>query len=312
MGSYRSRERISCTRAAASTERGSGRSNPFEDTQPCLATNGPGFTLPEGDYVANFELRAGEFALDDALIATLSVVDHNLGTAVGTLALSRSQFATTRFQTFGVPFHAPAGHHWDLQTQWAASPTAPFVRIRGVYVQEATTETAVTLPFNQRGMGTAPGDGSIDGASSLDLGLLGATLTIGNDTFTLGQAGNNVLQGGGGSVTVPSGNYASLELLGFAINGTQASQGFTVTYADGSSQTVTQSLSDWTSAAPQVGEEIALALPYRWSTTAKEYGNLHLFQYSLPVDGTRMLSGFTLPSSANVKILGATLLSQGQ
>jgi hypothetical protein len=181
--------------------------------------------------------------------------------------------------------------------------------IRGVYVQQAVKETAVTLPFNQRGMGTGPGDGSIDGASSLDLALLGTTFSIGNDTFTLGQAGNNVLQGGGGSVPVPSGKYASLELLGFAIHGPQASQGFTLTYADGTSQTVTQSLSDWMSAVPQIGEKIALALPYRWSTTAKEFGNWHLFQYSLPLDPTRVLSGLTLPSNAKVKVLGATLVS---
>jgi hypothetical protein len=181
-----------------------------------------------------------------------------------------------------------------------------------VYVQHAVKETAVTLPFNQRGMGTAPGDGSIDGVSSLDLALLSTTFSTGNDTFTLGQAGNNVLQGGGGSVPVPSGNYASLELLGFAINGTLASQGFTLTYADGTSQTVTQSVSDWISAAPQIGEKIALALPYRWSTTAKEFGNFHLFQYSLPLDATRALNGFTLPSNAQVKILGATLVSQSQ
>jgi hypothetical protein len=286
--------------------------DPFGDTQPCLATNGPGFALPEGDYVARFELRVGEFALDDALVATLAVVDHDLGTTVGTLAVHRTQFATTRFQTFAVPFHAVAGHHWDLQTQWAASPTAPRMSLRGVYVQQAVKETAVTLPFNQRGMGTAPGDGSIDGASSLDLALLSATFSTGNDTFTLGQAGNNVLQGGGGSVPVPSGNYASLELLGFAISGTQASQGFTVTYADGTSQTVTQSLSDWMSAVPQIGEKIALSLPYRWSATAKEFGNFHLFQYSLPLDPTRVLSGFTLPSNAKVKLLGATLVSQSR
>jgi predicted alpha-1,6-mannanase (GH76 family) len=284
----------------------------FGDTQPCLATNGPGFILPDGDYLASFELRVTEFALDDALVATLSVVDHDLGTAVGTLAVTRSQFATARFQTFAVPFHAVAGHHWDLQTQWAAAPTAPRMTIRGVYVQHAVTESAVTLPFNQRGMGTAPGDGSIDGVSSLDLGLLGPTLTIGNDTFTLGQAGNNVLQGGGGSVPVSAGSYASLELLGFAIDGIQASQGFTLTYADTTSQTVMQSLSDWTSATPQTGEQIALALPYRWSTTAKEYGNFHLFRYSIPVDNTRMLSGFTLPSNADVKIFGATLVSASQ
>jgi predicted alpha-1,6-mannanase (GH76 family) len=286
--------------------------DPFVDNQPCLATNGPGFTLPAGDYVANFELRVGEFALDDAPIATLQVVDHELATAVGTVAVQRTQFATARFQTFAVPFHAVAGHHWDLQTQWAASSTAPRMSIRGVYVQPAVTETAVTLPFNQRGLGTVPGDGSINGLGSLDLALLGATFTVGNDTFTLGQTGNNVLQGGGASVPVPPGNYASLELLGFAVNGTQANQGFTVTYADNTSQVVTLSMSDWTSAVPQTGEQIALALPYEWGSTAKQYGNYHLFQYSLPLDGTSVLSGFTLPSNANVTILGATLVSQSQ
>jgi len=46
--------------------------------------------------------------------------------------------------------------------------------------------------------------------------------------------------------------------------------------------------------------------------TSKEYGNFHLFRYSIPVDGARMLASFTLPANANVKILGATLVSAGK
>jgi predicted alpha-1,6-mannanase (GH76 family) len=282
----------------------------FADAKPCLATNGPGFTLPAGDYVATFELRVQQAAADGSRIATLAVVDHDLGAVAGTFALNGSQFTTTMFRTFAIPFHAVAGHHWDLRTEWAASATAPRLSVRGVYVRHAVTQTEVSLPFDQRGLSAVPGDGSIDGSgSAIDLALLGPTLATGDVTFMVGQAGNNVLQGGGANVPVTVGKYGSLELLGLATNGPQIGQGFKLTYADATTQVVTRSVSDWVDAVPQADERVGLALPYRWSTTRKEYGNFHLFRYSLPVDPSRMLSGFTLPANANVKILGATLLS---
>jgi predicted alpha-1,6-mannanase (GH76 family) len=284
--------------------------NRLDDAKACLATTGPYVALAQGDYVANFELRVDEFAQDDASLASLSVVDRDLGTTVASLGVHRSLFATTMFQTFAVPFHAVAGHHWDLRTQWLAAPNAPRMHVRGVYVRSAAQETPVTLPFNQRGLGAAPADGSLDSAgSALDLALVGTKVTSAYDSFTIAQSGNDVLQGGGPQVAVPSGQYASLELLGLAINGTQAAQNFAVAYADGTSQTVVRSMSDWTSPTPQASEQIALCMPYRWSTTAKEYGNFHLFQYSLPIDSTRGLHGFTLPANANVKIVAATLVA---
>jgi hypothetical protein len=50
-------------------------------------------------------------------------------------------------------------------------------------------------------------------------------------------------------------------------------------------------------------------MPYRWSKTAKEYGNFHVFHYCLPVDGAKELVSFSLPNNANVKILAATLVA---
>ncbi len=288
--------------------------NRFAEPAPCLATNGPGLTLPAGDYVATFELRVDEFALDDAAIATLSVVDHDSGSILGTLALTRSQFTTTQFQTFAVPFHAVGGRHLDIQTLWSAAATAPRTGIRGVYVRHKVTETPVTLPFNQRGIGATPGDGAIDDVgSALASTLLGPGLDVAFDSFTFGSAGNNVLQGGGAAVPLVSsggsGPVGSVELLGFAINGAQTAQSFTLGYGDGTSQSVVRSLSDWTGSTPLEDERIALAMPYRWSKTAKEYGNFHLFLYSLPVDGSRMLATVTLPPNANVKVLAMTLVS---
>ena len=64
-----------------------------------------------------------------------------------------------------------------------------------------------------------------------------------------------------------------------------------------------------TAFTPQPNEGIALAMPYRWSKTATDYGNFHLFHYSLPVDANKDLTGFSLPNNANVKILAATLVA---
>jgi hypothetical protein len=47
------------------------------------------------------------------------------------------------------------------------------------------------------------------------------------------------------TIPLPAGNYATLKLLGSAVNGKQANQSFVVTYTDGTTTTITQSLSDW-------------------------------------------------------------------
>jgi hypothetical protein len=217
---------------------------------------------------------------------------------------------TTQSQVFAVPFHAADGHHVELRTRWLAQAGAPRLHVRGVHLRRAVTSTAVTLPFNARGIGSAPGDGSLDNVGSvLDAALVGTALDVGFQHFVFGQAGNNVLAGGAGEVTVASGSYASLELIGFAVNGDQLDQSFTVAYTDGSSQVIARSLSDWIAAQPKADERIAECMPYRWSVTAKEYGNFHLFQYSLPLDATRTLRAFTPPPNANVKLLAATLNS---
>jgi predicted alpha-1,6-mannanase (GH76 family) len=286
--------------------------NRFDDATSCLLTRGPGVRLAAGSYVASFELRVDEVGLDDAVLAKLAVVDVDAGQTVASADVRRSTFPNTRFQRIPLAFTAPEGHHWELQTQWLAAPTAPRLRVRGVHVRRAAAQTTVGLPFDARGIGAAPGDGSIDAAgSTLDAALLGATLDAGYDHFVLGQAGSNVLQGGGGAVALPAGKYASIALLGLAVGGDQLDQTFTVAYADGTSSAVTQSISDWTTPTPKAGERIARAMPYRWSATAKEYGNFHLFHYAIPLDAARTARSLTLPANASVKILAATLVGPG-
>jgi hypothetical protein len=93
--------------------------------------------------------------------------------------------------------------------------------------------------------GTAVPNGGLDGSGyTYSANLLGTSIVWGGSTFTLGAAGTaNAVTSK--TITLPAGNYGSLNLLATAVNGPQVNQPFVVTYTDGSSTTFTQSLSDW-------------------------------------------------------------------
>ena len=282
----------------------------FRDATACTLASGGAVRLDDGEYVAQVELRVDDFALDGAALAKLTVIDREENKVIASLDVKRSDFSNTAFRTFAVPFHTYSGNHYDISTEWLAAASAPRLVERAAYVRKAVSEVPVILPFNQRGLGAVPGDGAIDVAgSALSQPLLGAGRSFYAHSFTFGGGGNNVFQGGNTQVSVSAGKYASLDLVAFAVEGTQANQAFQLSYSDGSTGQVMQSVSDWVSFTPQPNERIALAMPYRWSKTAREYGNFHLFFYSLPVDPQKSLSAFALPNNANVKVLAATLVA---
>jgi hypothetical protein len=283
----------------------------FRDPSPCFLTRGAAVALPAGDHVAHFELRVDAPGVDDERLATLSVYDRARRADVGTLDVRRGAFRTAGFQLFAVPFRADVAGRFELRVRWLAAPTVPRLRLRGVHVRRAAVETPVALPFNVRALGSGPADGAADATgSALDLarvtaslGALGASF----DHFTLGGAGKNALAGGAPEIAVAAGRYRALAVLGFGVGGNQLNQTFTLLYADGSSQVVTRSFSDWISPTPLPDERIHLALPVRWSRTGKEYGNFRLFRHVVPVDPARSLRAVRTPASASVVLLAATL-----
>ncbi len=283
----------------------------FRDAEPCYLTRGGNLRLEDGEYVAHFELKVDDFAIDDQPVASVAVVNREEGKVIASLQVSRKDFPNIRYKTFALPFRAYSGYHYDFLTQWLSGSDAPRLTQRGVYVRKATSEQVVALPFNARGMSTVPGDAALDGVgSALDLSLIGAERQVALHHFTFGNAGNNVVEGGGGEIEVPVGQYRSLELLLLATNGTQVDQQFTIAYVDGTSEVVTRSISDWIAFTPQPDERIAFNLPYRWSTTDKQFGNFHVFHHSFPLSGQKPVRAFTLPPNPNVKLLAATLSAQ--
>src|SRR5207248_1123495 len=89
-------------------------------------------------------------------------------------------------------------------------------------------------------------------------------LAYNGQSFGLGSPGEtnalDVVAAGGQTIALPAGRYAALSLLATGVNGSQANQPFTLTYTDGTTQTFSQSLSDWSSPAGLPGETVVATM----------------------------------------------------
>ena len=113
----------------------------------------------------------------------------------------------------------------------------------------AAAQASLSGQYNSVGI-TASGmsfSGGLDGqGNALPAAVLGTPQTWNGATFNIAPAGSdNVVRASGQTIALPSGSYSQVELLATGVNGNQPSQTFTVNYTDGTSQTFTQSISDW-------------------------------------------------------------------
>jgi hypothetical protein len=165
---------------------------------------------------------------------------------------------------------------------------------------------------------------SITGTDSLDgdgyafsANLLGAGLDFNGAQFTFGTPNQaNAVYGTGSAIPLPAGAYTSLQLLATGIEGNQASQPVTVTYTDSTTSQFTQSFSDWCSAlngngcastGNNVGESVAVAMPYRDSSGGTDNRVFYLYGYSFPLNVNKIVQSVTLPNNRDVIVLAATL-----
>jgi hypothetical protein len=139
-------------------------------------------------------------------------------------------------------------------------------------------------------------------------GHIGPARVIHHHLFSFAPEGANVVVGGAPDIPVTPGNYSSLELIDFAVSGTQANQEYVLVYEDGSTSSSIRAVSDWLAPAPQADERIAFNLPLGSPSGVGQFGNFHAFHRSLPVDPAKVLVGFRLPPSPNVNLLSATLV----
>jgi len=195
------------------------------------------------------------------------------------------------------------------QWSWASSPNEEFNLIR---IPEPVN---LSSAFNREGMvtdgTTFSSTGGLDGNGyAYSSTLLGTSVTNSSGVkFNLGAANaSNVVSSSGQTITLPAGNFSTLQMVATAVNGGQASETFTVTYTDNSTSTFTQSLSDWGSSQGYTGETVVSTMAYRDGSSGSTYsGTWDLYGYVFDINNAKTVSSVTLPADSNVVILGLTL-----
>jgi Chitobiase/beta-hexosaminidase C-terminal domain len=178
-------------------------------------------------------------------------------------------------------------------------------------VSAGTSPVSLTAAFNVNAIGTSGTpvtNGGIDTwGYAYSSGLLGSTVTWSGVTFNLGAAGTADAVSNT-TITLPAVKSSKLNLLAAGVNGSHANQTFVLTYTDGTTTTLTQSVSDWYAAQNYTGESIAATMAYR----IDQYGvvdnhAVDLYGYSFAIDSTKTVKSLQLPGSRNVVVLAAAL-----
>ncbi len=172
-------------------------------------------------------------------------------------------------------------------------PLSSFYNVYGIYTNGSTYST-----------------GGFDaGASSYSSNLLGTSVTWNNITYQLGPA-NAPDAVSNTTISLPAGHYAGLAMLGALVNNATAANTFVVTYTDGTTASVTQSLSDWVYPLNYPGESNITCVPYRNESNGGQDGHLTcVYGYQIPLDSTRIVQSIQLPQTRNVVMLAMALVS---
>ncbi len=238
------------------------------------------------------------------------------GLPTGVTALFGTAAKGTAIVNFLAPPATIAGSYAVTITGVSGAMTAT-AHLTLVVVAPATASNFVNLAPNYNVLALATDsvafagsgiDGAANGLSeAYSANLTGVQQTVAGTAFYFGPAG--VLDAvSGQTVALPAGQFASLKLLATGVNGAQASQTFRVTYTDGTSTSVVQSLSDWFSPAGFTGETRALTMAHRNTGTGLlDNRTFYLYEYSIALNPARTVASVTFPNNSNVVVLAASL-----
>lgn len=215
------------------------------------------------------------------------------------------------------PFHL---YGYDLpidatkEVSSLTTPSDPRVIVLGVAQSNPPGQdnlVDLAKSFNVQGVYTATpplGGRALDNyGNAYAEALLGTSLSWSGSLFQLGSA--DVLDAvTNATIDLPAGNFRTLKMLATAVDGNQSQQSFRITYTDGSSQTETQSMSDWKTPQSYAGESVALTMAYRLLPGGAESPNpYHLYGYTFALDVSKTVQSIALPPSRHVVAFAVTL-----
>lgn len=131
-----------------------------------------------------------------------------------------------------------------------------------------------------------------------------------NFQFGPADAPDAVTGEGLGPITLPSGQFTELQMLGSGVEGAQTGS-VVVNYTDGSNTTLEQTFGDWySSKCTDTGELAGLITPYRITPTGTDDDRpFYICFYNLAIDPTKTVSTLVLPSNRSIIIMAATVVA---
>jgi alpha-mannosidase len=291
---------------------------PLYDVLPSPATGASDFML---------SASASSLSFTQGQSASTAIGVFPRGGFTGRVSMTASGLPPGVAASFS-PAGAPGGSTMTLTAARSANPTSSTVTVTGVSgslshtvtvalevagMKKGTVVVDLSSAYNAKGIYT---DGSkFETSASLDgdgfaysKETLGSTQLWDGALFNLGPANvPDVVTGT--TVVLPEGKFASLKILATGVDGEQESQVFTITYADGTSSNVAQSLSDWYESSGYKSESEAVVTPYRLQGDgAKDARPFYLYGYSFNLDNNKVIRSITLPDNEHVLVFAMTLM----
>ncbi|HEY5001838.1 MAG TPA: alpha-L-fucosidase [Ktedonobacteraceae bacterium] len=179
--------------------------------------------------------------------------------------------------------------------QWLASQD---VHAAQAATTVSTTPVSLSSFFNNKGVGSAPGNANFDGSGyaypATQLPASGQQTLNGVPYLFPNYAANandNVVALGQ-SITLPQGQYQQASLLTASSYG-PTSGTITVHYTDGSTSIATLNSPDWYSGSSDV-----INMTSRYTPTGTDPHAVHIYASQVSIDASRVVASLTLPQSA--------------
>jgi Putative Ig domain len=152
--------------------------------------------------------------------------------------------------------------------------------------------------------------GGVDNAANAySANLLSPSVFWNGLVFGFGPANAlDVISCAGQTITLPQGQFNTLQLVATGVQGGQIGQTFTVTYTDNSTATFTQSFSDWANQQSYFGEATIKTMSYRdQGTGGSQTTKVSVNGYSFVLDPTKTVQSITVPIDSNLILLSMML-----
>jgi hypothetical protein len=271
---------------------------------PSPLTATPTFSLAPGAYTGTQQVTLSDATAGATIYYTTNGTAPTISSAQYVAGTPLSISATETIEAMAVASGYGASVVATGTYTISASGTPP-----GTGSVSLSTEDDV-VGIGSFGTGTS-GGGLDENGDTYAGNLLGTSISWSGSTFALGSAG---VADAVSSTTIAltEGNYSSIQLLATAVNGNQTNQTFVVTYTDGTTTTITQSLSDWYTPQSYTGESIASTMAYRLTPAGvADNRTFYLYGYSFAINSAKTVESITLPDNRNVTVLAIDVVSAG-